>query len=129
MVFVLVFIGLLALISAFFQPLLDIWLGDNTITVDYKILAFFLMYALFWIIAVSFSAIANGLSVIKKQLFLYIIAAAIKIGSAVIIGFVYKTSFGWEYIVLGNVFACLVLAVGLPIVCFSEMHKIKEARQ
>ena len=129
MIFVLIFVGLLALIAVFFQPLLDIWLGDNTIVVDYKTLVFFLMYALFWIVAVSFSAIANGLSIIKKQLILYISAATIKIVSAIIFGFVYKDNFGWEYIVLGNVFACFILAIGLPIICFSEMRKLKGVKQ
>jgi hypothetical protein len=85
------------------------------------------MYALFWILSVSFSAIANGLSIIKKQLFLYIFAAAIKITSAIIFGYVFKNTFGWEYIVLGNVLACSVLAIGLPIICITEIRKFKGA--
>lgn len=127
MIFASIFAGLLMLIGVFFQPILDIWLGDKTIAVDYKILSFFLMYALFWIISVSFSAIANGLSIIKKQLFLYIFAAAIKITSAIIFGYVFKNTFGWEYIVLGNVLACSVLAIGLPIICITEIRKFKGA--
>lgn len=129
MVFVGVFTGILALIGLFFQPLLDIWLGDKSIVVDYRILIFFLLYALFWIIAVSFSAIANGLSIIKKQLFVYIIAAVVKIASAMIFGYAFKERFGWEYIVLGNVLACAILAVGLPFICFTEMRKMKETKQ
>lgn len=128
MIFVGIFVGILALMGVFFQPILDIWLGDQTIAINYVTLSFFLMYALFWIIAVSFSAIANGLSIIKKQLVLYIAAAVIKITSAIIFGYVLRSQFNWEYIVLSNAAACFVLAVGLPIICFTEMRKMKEAR-
>ena len=129
MVFVLIFSGLLALMGVFFQPLLDIWLGNDSIVINYKTLAFFLAYAFLWIVAVSFSAIANGLSIIKKQLFLYIAAAIIKICCSVIFGYIFKSSFGWEYIVLSNGFACFILAVGLPIICFTEMRKIERKNE
>ena len=127
MVFVGIFVALLLLIGVFFQPLLDIWLGDKSIVVDFKTLVFFLLYAFFWIISISFSAIANGLSIIKKQLFLYIVAAVIKITCSILFGYVFRNQFNWEYIILSNVLACSILAVGLPIICFTEMRKMKEA--
>lgn len=127
MVFVGIFVALLLLIGVFFQPLLDIWLGNKSIVVDFKTLVFFLLYAFFWIISISFSAIANGLSIIKKQLFLYIAAATIKITCSILFGYVFKEHFNWEYIILSNVLACSILAAGLPIICFAEMRKMKEA--
>lgn len=128
LLFVAVFTVLLVLIGVFFQPLLDIWLGSNTIPVDFKILLFFLLYAFFWIIAVSFGAIANGLSIIKAQLVLYIAAAVVKISCSVIFGKVFGNVFGWEFIVLGNVLACAILATGLPLICFFEMKKMRNAK-
>ena len=128
MIFVAVFTVLLVLIGVFFQPLIDIWLGSNTILVDFKTLLFFLLYAFFWIVSVSFSAIANGLSIIKAQLALYISAAAVKISCSVIFGKVFGNVFGWEFIVLGNVLACAILATGLPLICFFEMKKMRSAK-
>ena len=125
----LVFIGIFSLILllmfVFFQPLLDIWLGEKSIVIDRKTLVFFMIFAFVWIVSISFSSIANGLSIIKQQVFLYGAAAVVKIVGSVLFGTVFKNIFGWEYIVLSNVIACSILAVGLPIICFVELRKSK----
>lgn len=126
MIFVAIFVVILALVGVFFQPLLDIWLGERSITVDTKTLIYFMIFALLWILVLSFSSVANGLSIIKRQIILYALAAIVKISLASIFGIVFREQFGWEYIVLSNVFACLVLAIGLPILCFVELRKLKE---
>lgn len=125
MIFVAIFIAILGLVAVFFQPLLDIWLGERSIKIEFKTLMFFMIFAVLWIIALSFSSIANGLSIVKRQIILYAAAAIIKISSVVVFGVVFRDQFGWEYIVLSNVFACLVLVIGLPILCFFELRKIR----
>ena len=128
MIFVVIFAGILALVGIFFQPLLDIWLGDRSIAIDTKTLIFFMIFAILWILILSFSSIANGLSIIKQQIVLYAIAAITKISFSLIFGIALRGQFGWEYIVLSNVFACLVLVVGLPILCILELRKLKEVK-
>ncbi len=125
MIFVIIFILILALVGLFFQPLLDIWLGERSIVVDTKTLLFFMIFAILWIFVLSFSSIANGLSIVKRQIILYAAAAVTKISFSLIFGLAYRGRFGWEYIILSNIFACSILAIGLPVICFIELRKLK----
>jgi O-antigen/teichoic acid export membrane protein len=87
------------LLALILQPIVNIWLGDSAIIVDWKIATSFALYAIVIMMVYAESSIANGMSKLKPQMFCYIGAAIVKIPLCIILA---KLLGRWDMIVLAN---------------------------
>lgn len=87
-------------ILPFLQSVIDVWLGDAKITIQFKILSLFATYTFIQILINSSACIANGIGEIKIQSIWNTIAAIIKI-PLVLIGCRYIKN--WDLIIRVNI--------------------------
>lgn len=81
-------IGLIAvqsLLLPFLQPLVNFWLGDKAIGIDYLTASFFLLYSSVIIWLAIFSTLVVGMNKLKIQLYSYIFAVVFKISVIIIV--------------------------------------------
>ena len=112
---VLALLGTLATvgISAMFQFIVDIWLGDNSIVVFYKYsLGFVILVGMQLFINAS-TCVANGTNALKCQIICTVIGAVIKIPFAIMI-----TNWlgDWVGVIIANCLALFPLFISQPIV-------------
>lgn len=89
----------------FLQQIINVWLGSNSITVNYYYALIFATYGSFFIFNVVVATIANGIGYLKTQLIIYTAGAFFKIP---FIYWVSKITDNWSMVVLSNI---LVLSV------------------
>ncbi|MEG2599909.1 MAG: oligosaccharide flippase family protein [Muribaculaceae bacterium] len=106
-------IGIILFISELFivlflQNILDLWLGKNSITVDYYIAFSFAIFG--WCFAYSsmLSTIVCGLAKMKLQLYCYLIGVIIKIALIIILSTVIES---WILIVWTNIIILLPYSI------------------
>ena len=76
---VVLFIVGAALAASFLQLIFNLWLGDETIKVDFFKAGMFALWAVTTIISYFASAFANGLQILKPQLIVYGVGAIAKV--------------------------------------------------
>ena len=86
----------------FLQPIMNIWLQNNTIVVNYIIAIAFAIYGSLFIMNNIYSTIVCGLNMMKIQCIWYTVGILLKI-LTIIIG--YNYNIGWAIVVWSDIFA------------------------
>ena len=100
------FIAQFAIIP-FLQWFLDIWLGENSITVDYTTAIIFALFGGIFIFNNALNTIANGMGDLKTQFFVYGIAAVLKVPIIIALSHIFD---GWNIIVLYNAISLIIFS-------------------
>ncbi len=94
------------LIALFMQPLMDVWLGDGTFTVNPLIVIFVLVFTILNILVTSSGAILNGFQYLIPRVITLGVAAVMKIGLIIALHFIFS-GLGWDLIIIVD---CLIWA-------------------
>lgn len=106
-------VGVQCLMLLILQPLINVWLRDKAIEVDYLTATLFLMYSVELIWVSVQSTMVAGMGKLKTQLIFYSIAVVIKITIILIVA-KFNTD-AWMYVVLATVLGLLPYCVIQPI--------------
>lgn len=101
------------LIVAVLQFAVNLWLGDEAITVNYLYGVVFAVSGSVMIISSIFSSIANGLGKLKPQLICYSVAAVIK--PLLAWGFIALTG-SWIGVIIANIISMSLYCVVQPVI-------------
>lgn len=104
-------VGVQCVMLVILQPIINLWLGNNAITVNYITAMIFLAYSVEMIWISVQSTIVAGLGKLKTQLIFYSIAVVVKIVVILIASNLYPAH--WEAVMLAT-------AVGLLPYCFIQ---------
>lgn len=107
-------VGVQCLLLMILQPIINIWLDDNAITVDYLTAFYFLMYSVEMIWISVQSTIVGGIGKLRTQLIFYSIAVLIKIVLIIFVSQYWPNS--WEIVVLATSIGLLPYCVIQPII-------------
>lgn len=105
--FALIFLGLLVLVF-FMQPIVDLWLKNKAITIDYRFSIIFLFSALFSMWNSILSSFANGIGKLKVSLLYMGIGAVLNLPLTYL--FVEITS-SWIGVIIANIIAILPFCI------------------
>lgn len=109
-IIIVVFIGLI------YQPLVDIWLGDNSIIVNDNYIIAFILYICVLLFVFALNSIANGLQILYPQLIFYSLSVLIK----VMLLYILKISFdSWIIVIWINTLTLI------PYVCW-QLYDFKK---
>lgn len=110
------------LLICLLQPIINVWLGDKAIDVDYLTAFYFLLYGVAMIWVAIQSTITSGLGTLKTQLVGYLFAAIFKVIAIVII-----TQFteDWSIVVLVSALGLLPYCLYQPISIRKELRKLE----
>jgi O-antigen/teichoic acid export membrane protein len=120
----IVLLFLCIICGLFLQFIFNIWLGSNTIEVNYLYVLFLLFYSACFLISDAFIIIANGLKMLKQQALILLVSAIIKITIVMLLkyGIIPVQNLGWGVLLIVDGVCFLSFAIVLPI---SINHKIK----
>ncbi len=90
------------------QFVIDIWLGDNAITVSYPIAMIFAFYGSMYIFNVALTTVANGIGDLKTQIIFYGVGAVLKIPAIYAMATQVNS---WSVVMLYNAIVLLVFCV------------------
>lgn len=107
------------LLIIFMQPLINIWLGEKAIEVNYYTAFCFLLYGVIIIWVTIQSTIVAGLGTLKTQLHFYLFAAIFKI-IAIIITAQFTTD--WSIVILATSLGLLPYCIHQPKVIRKELR-------
>lgn len=119
----IIFVCLCAFLSLLFQPFINLWLGVDAMNVNYWIVLLFDAFIIEWMILSMLTTITNGLSIIKPQIFLFLIALVIKLGGCFIVK-AFSEKLDWYYITLCTIAAYTPLIVGEIIIVLKTLKKM-----
>lgn len=100
------------------QPIINIWLGDRAIEVNYLTASYFLLYGVIMIWVAIQSTIVAGLGTLKTQIKFYLFAAIFKI---IIITIAAQFTNDWSIVVLITALGLLPYCIYQPIVIKKEL--------
>lgn len=110
----------------FIQPIVNIWLGSETIKIEPISTIIFLAYTIVMLLSYAYAAMANALSQLRVQMYCYLVAAILKYPLCMLL---LKFNFDWSSIVLSNVLLMLPYVVVQPIVISKILSsKIKDSK-
>ena len=111
------------LVIAFaFQFIVNIWLKENTITIEVSTLISFVLYTIVLIFCYAESAIANGINKLNIQIYCYWIAAILKIPLCIMAA---KIVGKWDTIILIDSLCLFPYIITQHIILRKEFNKIK----
>lgn len=119
--------GLCVIIALLLQFVLDIWLGSNTISVNYIFVISIIIYAFSFLLSDAYIIVANSLKILKPQAIMTAIAAAIKIAFVFIINFseLKATIFSWSILLIIDGCCYAPFFIVLPILIKRKINRIK----
>ena len=91
------------LMVPFLQWIVDIWLKDEAITVDYSIALIFAVFGGLYVTNIVLTTVANGIGELKSQIYFYGVGSLLKIPVLVMLA---NHTSQWQYVTLYN---CVVL--------------------
>ena len=100
-------------LSLILQPLVNLWLGQDSIVINLYIALIFAIYSAVNIFMYVFTSIANGAGRLKCQIICTSIGIAIKFASAYILVQYFDN---WSVIMVSNIIALLPVCIAQPIV-------------
>lgn len=109
-------------LAYYFQYIVDVWLNDKDILINNKSSMLFASYISLMIFILASTCIANAISKIKPQLFLFGFAALIKIPLTY---YLLLTFNSWDVIVLVNIIILIPVAILQPVFILKELKLIK----
>lgn len=104
------------------QWILNIWLGDEAIIVNYPTAFAFATFGGLYILNVVLTTMANGIGDLKTQMIFYGVFAALKIPAILIMKNIFDVS--WSFIVVYNCIALAVFCAVQLIWCELKIKKI-----
>ena len=103
------------------QPIINIWLGDRAIEVNYLTAFYFLLYGVIMIwVAIQSTVVAGLGTFLKTQLLLYLFAAIFKI---IIIVIVAQYTDDWSIVILATALGLLPYCIYQPTIIKKELRK------
>lgn len=96
------------------QPIINLWLGDRAIEVNYLTAIYFLLYGVIMIWIAIQSTIVAGLGMLRTQLNFYLFAAVFKVVTIIIVAHFTKD---WSIVIL-------ITAIGLLPYCIYQPLKV-----
>ena len=106
----------------FLQPIINIWLGERAIEVNYLTASYFLFYGVVMIWVAIQSTIVSGLGILKTQLCFYLFAALFKIIVIIVIS---KYSEDWSLVVLVTALGLLPFCIFQPLEVRNQLIKLQ----
>ena len=100
------------LVCVILQPIFDIWLGSESISVSFAAEGSFCLYTATMLFAYSIATIANGVSMLRVQIVCYIGAAIVKYPLCLALAGVFES---WAVVVLANAIIMIPYLVAQPI--------------
>ncbi|MEY8686511.1 hypothetical protein AB9N12_10400 [Bacteroides sp. AN502(2024)] len=104
------------------QPIIDIWLDDRTIEVNYLTASFFLLYGVVMIWVAIQSIVVAGLGTLKVQLRFYLFAAIFKIFTIVVVS---QFTDDWSIVVLATALGLLPYCIYQPFVVKKQLKMLE----
>lgn len=120
---VILAVGCEMLILPFLQFVMNIWLGKNTITVNYIFAIIFALYGSVFIYQTVLSTIVCGMGKMKLQAICYTVAVICKF---IIIYFGMKTFNSWIVVIIANIVILLPYCFLQPIEIKKNINSLKE---
>lgn len=96
------------IIIPFMQIIVNIWLGENTIIINYLYCILFSVFGSLFIINISLTTIANGIGYLKTQLYCYSLGVIFKLPIIILLNNFY---FDWINVVISNVLILVVFCI------------------
>ena len=116
----LCFLVSIVVFSLIIQFIINVWMKENAIVVDSKIVLVFSLYTILLIFINLASSIANGLNAIKSQIIITLIGALVKLP---IILLLKKIDFDWIIVIIADIAVLCPLCIGLPIEIMLKLKK------
>lgn len=85
----------------FLQDIIDFWLQENTIKVNYTYALTFAITGSFFVLNAAFSSIANGLGRLKVQAYCFTIGAVLKIALSIVL--IKYFGFSWNAVLISTI--------------------------
>lgn len=104
------------------QPIIDIWLGDRAIEVNYLTASFFLLYGVVMIWVAIQSTVVAGLGTLKVQLRFYLFAAIFKITTIVVVS---QFTDNWSIVILATALGLLPYCIYQPFVAKKQLNMLE----
>lgn len=104
------------------QPIIDIWLGDRAIEVNYLTASFFLLYGVVMIWVAIQSTVVAGLGTLKVQLRFYLFAAIFKIFTIVVAS---QFTDDWSIVILATALGLLPYCIYQPFVVKKQLKMLE----
>ena len=108
-------------LSLILQPIMNIWLKEHTIKVEFLTCVYFILMISATLFSTSATCIANGTNRLKCQIICCIIGAIIKIPLTILLAKMFKDN--WEMVILAQALILLPLAIAQPIVVTKFLNK------
>ncbi len=111
------------------QFIFDIWLGENTISVDRTIVLCFICFSFVYLVADAFIIVSNSLKILKIQALVTMIDGVLKIVSIIIIkNYINSLSFNWSIFLIIDSICYLPLIILLPFAILKKIKLLKAQR-
>lgn len=105
-------------VVAFLQPIVDLWLKENTVKVDCVIALIIALYNFVFLVHSVNASIGNGMSFFKPQMIFMTLAALIDIPLAWLL---VKITGGWIGVILANIIVLLPYEIVEPLLFLSTL--------
>ena len=112
------------LIVPFMQILINLWLGAESISINYYYGLIFAIMGSLMIFNGTFSSVANGIGKLKTQAVCFSLGAILKIALAYILTF--KENF-WIGVVIANIISLIIYCVIQPIILKKQLNKAEDS--
>lgn len=122
-IFSVLFIILTIIMGVGLQFIFDIWLGSNTIVVEWKVVLAFIVYNVLYLVAGAFIIICNGLSALKTQGVSLLVGVVLKIPITLLINKIFP-NLGWSSIIVYNSLVFLPMILLMPLEIKKTISKI-----
>lgn len=115
------------LYSVIIQQFFNIWLGSNTISVNYVIVTCLIFYSIIMLFADSLIIIANSLKILKTQAIAMMTSGIAKLIIFFIIPYIPSIySFGWAIFLIIDALCFVPIAIALSVAIFRKILKLKK---
>ena len=105
------------------DPIVDLWLGDNTIDIDLVTCVIFAVFGTEIIFVSLLSSIANGLGKLKTQSICYGLGAIIKIPVSILL---VRLLGSWHGVIIANTICLLIYCIAEPFALFVYFRKYQK---
>lgn len=104
------------------QPIVNIWLGERAIEVNYLTASFFLIYGIIMIWVAIQSIVVAGLGTLKTQLKLYLFAAVFKIVAIIVVA---QFTTNWSIVILVTSIGLLPYCIYQPLEVSKQLKNLE----
>ena len=120
----LMFLGIVSigfLLYFFIHPILNIWVGENTVILPKGLVFYNLIYSLIFSFTNTYMFFINATGQIKLQMYLYLLGALVNIPLSIYFVNLFETSTG---VILSTILCTLPLLFAMPIQAMVILRKL-----